>query len=198
MQSQEDSTESSLPITLTPSNPVSTQPLESQKTSFSPDGPTKDGELTMHEYRERMLQSRAERVKKHPVKEEYWRELQKREKTLKRTRVLLQELADEENRSKGLSSKSRSDYVSKRRRLRYSKRRRSRLKLTQEAGTSEESSKEVGDATRMLQRCTSSATEDERTRPGSAERARSSYGTEAHRVVVERFTLSDPSLRREK
>lgn len=200
MHSQEYSTESSLPITLTSSNPISTQPLESQKTLCSPDVPTKEDELIRYQHREKMLQNRTERVKKHPAKEEYWKELQKREGTLKRTRAFLQELADEENRSKGLSSKTRSDYVNKRRRLRYSKRQRSKLKLTQEAGNFEESSKEIVDATRMLQRCTSGRSEDEGPRSGIAKRARSrsSYGMETHRVVIERSALSDPSLRREK
>jgi hypothetical protein len=49
-----------------------------------------------------MLQNRIERVRKHPAKEEYRKELQKGEEALKKTTAFLLELASEENRTKGL------------------------------------------------------------------------------------------------
>jgi hypothetical protein len=100
MQSQEYSTESTVPITLTSSNPVGKQPLKSWKTLFNPLEPTKEDELIQYEHRTKMLQNRTDRVKEHPAKEEYWKELQKREGTVEIQAAFLQKLASEENRSK--------------------------------------------------------------------------------------------------
>jgi hypothetical protein len=103
---------------------------------------------------------------------EYWKELQKREGTLEIQTAFLQKLALEENRSKGLLSKSGSGYANKRRKLTRSKRQRFKLELTKEAGNSEKSSKEIVNAVRILQRRTSGRSADERERSGFAEGAR--------------------------
>jgi hypothetical protein len=60
-----------------------------------------------------MLRNRIERVRKHPDKKEYRKELYKREDTLKNTTVFLQELASEENRLKGLSLENKDDYINR-------------------------------------------------------------------------------------
>jgi hypothetical protein len=104
MHSQERSTGSSLPIIVTSDDPINMKPLESQQTLFSPHKPTRDVKLTRYEHRERMLQCRIKRIKRHPVKEEYWKELQKREEALKVQEAFLQKQAGEENRVKGLNS----------------------------------------------------------------------------------------------
>jgi hypothetical protein len=136
MHSQERSTGSTLPTIVTSDDPISMKPLESQQTLFSPHELTRDVKLTRYEHRERMLQCRIERIKRHPVKEEYWKELQKREEALKVQEAFLQKQAGEENRVKGLSSKSRIRYVNRRRRLKYSNKQQPKLELTQDCGRS--------------------------------------------------------------
>jgi len=123
--------------------------------------------------------------------------LEKREGAIKKTESFLQELAGEENKSKGLSSKSRSNHISKRRRLRYSKRQLSKVEPTQEVRNFEESPKEIVDAIRMLQRRKNGSSADERRWSSIAKMARTglSYSIEANHAVIKRPTLSDPSLR---
>jgi hypothetical protein len=186
MHSQERSTGSSLPIIVTSDDPISMKPFESQQTLFIPHEPTRDVKLTRYEHRERMLQCRIERIKRHPVKEEYWKKLQKREEALKVQEAFLQKQAGEENRVKGLSSKSRIRCVNRRRRLKYSTKQQPKLELTQEAGYFDESSEEIVNAIGMLQRRRSDRTRDEKSRAGIAKRARTrlSYGMEAKNAMV--------------
>jgi hypothetical protein len=77
MQPQEYSTESTIPITVTSSNSVSKQPLKSQKTFFSPHEPTKEDELIRYKYRAKILQNRTDKIKNYPIKEKYWKKLEK-------------------------------------------------------------------------------------------------------------------------
>jgi hypothetical protein len=86
MQPQEYSTESSLPIALASPNPVSNQSLKPQKTFFTPHRATREDELMRYQHREKMLRNHIERVRKHPAKKEYRKELQKREETLRKRR----------------------------------------------------------------------------------------------------------------
>jgi hypothetical protein len=72
-----------------------------------------EDKLMRHQHREKMLRNRIDRVRKHPGKKEYRKELHKREDTLKNTTVFLEELASEENRSKGLSLESRDGYINR-------------------------------------------------------------------------------------
>jgi hypothetical protein len=58
--------------------------------------------------------------------------------------------------------------------------------------------KKVDNIIRMLQKYTNNVTKDERTQSDNAKKARLSYDTETHPVIIEKFTLLNLSLRREK
>jgi hypothetical protein len=152
MQPHEYSTESSLPIILASSSPDSKQPPEPEKVLFSPREPKKQDRLIRCKHREKMLQSSNERIQKHSAKEGYRQMLQRSEEALKVQEAFLQRQARKENGPKGPSSKSRSNHATRQRRSRYSKRRRPKLGLIQEAGGAKESSEEIMEAVRMLQR----------------------------------------------
>jgi hypothetical protein len=143
-----------------------------------------EDKLMRHQYREKMLRNRIERVRKHPGNKEYWKELHKRKDTLKNTTAFLQKLASEKNRSKGLSLKSRDGYINRLRQLKYSKRRRPKSKLTKTAGDFGEPAKDIVSAVKKSQRNTGSRPADER-RYSIAKRELSglSYGVEANRAI---------------
>jgi hypothetical protein len=172
MELQEYSTESSLSLTLASPTPVTNQRLISEKTFFIPRERMSEDKLMRHQHREKMLRNRIERVRKHPGKKEYRKELQKREDTLKNTTAFLQELASEENRSKGLSLESRDGYINRLRQLKYSKRRRPKSKPSKEAGGFGEPTKDMVSAIRKSQRSTGGRPADERR-----------YGVEANRAI---------------
>jgi hypothetical protein len=91
-----------------------------------------------------MLRNRIEKVKKHPGKKKYRKELHKR----KNTTAFLQKLASKKNRSKRLSLKSKDSYINRLRQLKYSKRRRPKLKPTKAAGGFGEPTKDIVSAIR--------------------------------------------------
>jgi hypothetical protein len=99
-----------------------------------------------------MLRNRIEKVKKHPGKKKYRKELHKRKNTLKNTlkntTAFLQKLASKKNRSKRLSLKSKDSYINRLRQLKYSKRRRPKLKPTKAAGGFGEPIKDIVSAIR--------------------------------------------------
>jgi hypothetical protein len=88
--------------------------------------------------------------------------------TLKNTTVFLQELASEENRSKGLSLESKDGYINRLRQLKYSKRRRPKSKLTKAAGGFEEPAKDIVSAIKKSQRSTDDRSADGFRPEGSA------------------------------
>ena len=116
--------------------------------------------------------------------------MHKREDTLKNTTAFLQELASEENRSKGLSLESRDGYINRLRQLKYSKRRRPKSKPTKAAGGFGEPAKDIVNAIRKSQRSTGGRPADER-RYSIAKRELSglSYGVEANRAIVKRWVV---------
>ncbi len=188
MELQEYSTESSLSVALASPTPVTNQRLISEKTFFIPRERMSEDKLMRHQHREKMLRNRIERVRKHPGKKEYRKELHKREDTLKNTTAFLQELASKENRSKRLSLESRDSYINRLRQLKYSKRRRPKSKPTKAAGGFGEPAKDIVSAIRKSQRSTGGRPADER-RYSIAKRELSglSYGVEANRAIVKRW-----------
>jgi hypothetical protein len=185
MELQEYSTESSLLLAL--ASPI---PVTNQRLFFIPRERMSEDKPMQHQYREKMLRNRIERVTKHPDKKEYRKELHKREDTLKNTTAFLQELASEENRSKGLSLESRDGYINRLRQLKYSKRRRPKSKPTKAAGGFGEPAKDIVSAIRKSQRSTGGRPADER-RYSIAKREPSglSYGVEANRAIVKRWVV---------
>jgi hypothetical protein len=127
---------------------------------LTPHEATGEGVLMRLQHRERMLRSSIERVRKHPAKKEYRKELQKRGEALRKTTLFLQELANEEN-SKGLSSNNQ----------------RSKSELTKVANDVEGSSKEIAEAIRMLQKRTKGRSADERIRAVFRRRHEQGYCT---------------------
>jgi hypothetical protein len=132
-----------------------------------------------------MLRDRIERVRKYPGKKEYRKKLHKREDILKNTTAFLQELASEENRSKGLSLESRNGYINQLRQLKYSKRRRPKSKPTKVARGFGELIKDIVSAIRESKRNTGGRPADER-RYNIVKRELSglSYGVEVNRAIT--------------
>ena len=116
--------------------------------------------------------------------------MHKREDTLKNTTVFLQELASEENRSKGLLLESRDSYINRLRQLKYSKRRRPKSKLTKAAGGFEEPAKDIVSAIRKSQRSAGGRSADDR-RYSIAKKELSglSYGVKANRAIVKKWVI---------
>ena len=148
MELQEYSTELNLLLALASPTPVTNQRLISEKIFFIPRERMSEDKLMRYQYREKMLRNRINRVRKHFNKKEYRKELHKRENILKNTTAFLQELASEENRSKRLSLESRDGYINRLRQLKYSKRRRPKLKFTKVAGGFGEPAKDIVSAIR--------------------------------------------------
>jgi hypothetical protein len=179
MQQHEYSTELSLPIILASSSPDSKPLPKSEKVLFSSRESKKQDRLIQCKHREKMLQSRNERIQKHPAKK-HRQMLQKNEKTLKIQKAFLQRQARKKNRSKELSLKNKNDHATRQRRSRYSKRQNFKLGFIQEAKRINKFSEKIVNAIKMLQRRNSRSADNK------------------NRANIAESILSRPFLRKEK
>jgi hypothetical protein len=132
-----------------------------------------------------MLRDRIERVKKYFNKKEYRKKLHKRKDILKNTTAFLQELASEKNKSKRLSLKSRDGYINRLRQLKYSKRRRPKLKHTKVAKDFREFIKNIVSVIKKSKKSTGSCPADERWYSiVKRELSGLSYGVEVNRAII--------------